>query len=58
MQILHVKHEHSKHAYAFKEKKGWWDKLLQQVQDKHLDDDDIENTLARLVKEPRMFSDF
>lgn len=31
------------------------------TQDKHLDDDDIENiknTLARLVKEPRMFSDF
>lgn len=31
MQILHVKHEHSKHAYTFKEKKGWWDKLLQQA---------------------------
>src|SRR5574343_924046 len=31
------------------------------VQDKHMDDDQIEqikNTLARLVKEPRVFSDF
>lgn len=31
------------------------------TQDKHLDDDDIEqlkNTLSRLVKEPRVFSDF
>lgn len=50
MQILHVKHEHSKHAYAFKEKKGWWDKLLQQADHIMLD------TLC-LIK-IRMFSDF